>query len=355
MINKPLIFREKYRGERSNSLAAVFDITDNSIALIFYDLSLSRRYARTVLFGERKGDITRGLAGLLGSSMQEYGIGAGAVKKVGIAASVALSVYIEETVSPLELALLPETEIFVMPIISAAIGGRFTASLLTLPHSGLAADFGGRLCMGAVGISDKKVKCASFPLMGAFDGSAAESGVICERGAIDEVRRDKGTLCYGVVSDAQSVGIAPSALVQAAELMIAEGIADRDGIMLDRDHFYIGEDFYVTQRDLRALQTDKARCAAAFELFVREVDFSAAFLSGEPFARGAEAMISIGAVPRFECRTGFCRNSVEQGLIMCVENDRELERAALLAENAEDITERLLEEHESLYVEKLSF
>ncbi len=64
--------------------------------------------------------------------------------------------------------------------------------------------------------------------MGAFDGSAAESGVICERGAIDEVRRDKGILCYGVVSDAQSVGIAPSALVQAAELMIAEGIADKD-------------------------------------------------------------------------------------------------------------------------------
>lgn len=356
MINKPLIFREKYRSERSNSLAAVFDITDNSMSLVFYDLSLSRRFARTVLFGERKGDIVQGIADLLGSSMQEYGIGAGAVKKVGFAASVALSVYIEEAISPLELHLSPETEIFVMPIISAAIGGRFTASLLTLPHSGLAADFGGRLCMGAVSGTDKKVKCTSFPLMGAFDGSAAESGVICERGAIDEVRRDKGILCYGVVSDAQSVGIAPSALVQAAELMIAEGIADKDGIMLDRDNFYIGEDFYITQRDLRALQTDKARCAAAFELFTREIgDFSAVFLSGEPFVRSAEAMISIGAVPRFDCKTGFCRNSSEQGLIMCAENSRELERAEMLAESAEDITECLLEKHEELYLEKLSF
>lgn len=210
--------------------------------------------------------------------------------------------------------------------------------------------------MGAVSGTDKKVKCASFPLMGAFDGSAAESGVICERGAIDEVRRDKGILCYGVVSDAQSVGIAPSALVQAAELMIAEGIADKDGIMLDRDNFYIGEDFYITQRDLRALQTDKARCAAAFELFTREIgDFSAVFLSGEPFVRSAEAMISIGAVPRFDCKTGFCRNSSEQGLIMCAENSRELERAEMLAESAEDITECLLEKHEELYLEKLSF
>ncbi len=356
MINKPLIFREKYRSERGNRFAALFDVTDNSIALIFYDLSLSRRYARTVLFGERKGDITQAIADLLGSSMQEYNIAAGTVEKVGFAASVALSVYIGETVTPAELYLRSEPEIFVMPIISAAIGGRFTASLLTLPHSGLAADFGGKLCMGAAGISDKKVRCASFPLVGAFNGSAVESGVICERGAIDEVRRDNGTLCYGVVSDTQSVGIAPSALVQAAELMIAEGIADRDGIMLDRDHFYIGEDFYVTQRDLRALQTDKARCAAAFELFTREAgDFSAVFLSGEPFVRGTESMISIGAVPRFECRTGFCRNSAEQGLIMCAENDRELERAVLIAENAEDITERLLEEHEKLYVEKLSF
>ncbi len=40
MINKPMIFREKYRSERSNRLAAVFDITDNSIVLVFYDLSL---------------------------------------------------------------------------------------------------------------------------------------------------------------------------------------------------------------------------------------------------------------------------------------------------------------------------
>lgn len=353
MINKPLIFREKYRSERSNSLAAVFDITDNSISLVFYDLSLSRRYARTVLFGERRGDITQGLAGLLGSSMQEYGINAGAVKKVGFAASVALSVYIEEAVSPLELALRPETEIFVMPIISAAIGGRFTASLLTLPCSGLAADLGGRICLGVL---DKGLKCASFPLMGAFDGSAAESGVIGERGAIDEVRRDGDTLCYGVVGDAQSVGIAPSALVQAAEMMIGEGIADRDGIMLDRDNFYIGEDFYITQRDLRAVQTDKARSAAAFELFLREAgEFSAAFLSGEPFARSADSMIAIGAVPRFECRTGFCRNSTEQGLIMCAEDGSKLERAAEIAGTAEDITEQLIGEHEALYVEKLSF
>ncbi|MDE6031900.1 MAG: ASKHA domain-containing protein [Oscillospiraceae bacterium] len=356
MINKPLIFREKYRGERSSSLAAVFDITDNSIGLVFYDLSLSRRFARTVLFGERKGDITQGLAGLLGSSMQEYGIDAGAVKRVGFAASVALSVFIEEAVSPAELYLRPETEIFVMPIISAAIGGRFTASLLTLPCSGLAADIGGRLCLGALDKQDQKLKCACFSLVGAFDGSAAESGVVCERGAIDEVRRDKDTLCYGVVGDEQSVGIASSALVQAAELMIAEGIADKDGIMLDRDNFYIGEDFYITQRDLRAVQTDKARSAAAFELFLREAGKpSAVFLAGEPFSRGMDAMMAIGAVPRFDCKTGFCRNSSEQGLIMCAENSSELERAARLAEKAEDITERLIEEHEALYVEKLSF
>lgn len=358
MITNSRIIHEKYRAERSERLAAALDITDISVSLVYYDLALSRRFARTALVGERitAENITSRLVRLLSLSMQEYGISAAAVQTLGIAAPVHLSLYLEDALSPTELYLRPETDIFVMPFISAAISGRFTAALMALPaENGLAADFGSSLILG--GFNSDRIVCASFPLLGAFDGSAIESGMPAERGAIDEVKRDNdGAVCYGVVADAESVGIAPSAAVQAVSVMLETGTLDSDGIMTDRDNFYIGEDFYITQADVRAVQSDKARTAAAFELFLREIGQpSSAFLSGEVFSRGINAMLKIGAVPTLKCRTGFCRNSVEQGLIRCAENGLELERAYKIAAEAEDISEALRGKCDNLYIKNLPF
>ena len=359
MLNSSHISFEKYRSERSGELCAAVDITTRSISVVFYDLALSRRVGRTALVGEEvtSESLCAQLSRIFMLSSREYGISAVSLKKIGFAAPVHLSYYIEEQLTPTELFLRPETEIYTLPAISASLSGRFTAVLAAVPQGDcFAADFGSVLCLS--GISGSKHTCAAFSLSGAFDGSALESGMPCERGAIDEVSMEKdGTVCYGVISDADSLGIAASGAMMAAKLMLSKGVLDCDGILTDRDLFYIGEDFYVSQADIRYIQADKARCSAALELFMKHTGgFQKAYLSGDVFsAGGMEAMLAVGAIPDELRGAGYAKNAVEQGIIRVLEDENERARAEKIAADAEDITEQLVGEVDELCMERMSF
>ncbi len=355
MITKQQNTREKYRGERSGELALACDVSRGLISAVFYDTALHRRYARAAVCGE----ITALSAGetlvkLVSASMREFKIPASAIKSVGIAAPMHVESCLEHALSPSDLFLPPDSEIFYVPYISAAVGGRFTASLLTLPDEDCVfADFAGDLCTAHR--RDGKYACAAFPLRGAFDGCGLESGMAAEKGAIDAVRRERdGTVVYEVVGDAQSTGISPCAAAMAVEIMLKTGSLDGDGIMTDRDLFYIGEDFFVSQSDVRAIQSDKARCAAALELLPKT---EKAFFSGEIFSgsAGLKTLISLGAVPERYSKAAFCRNSAEQGMILCLEDAKMREKAFHIAENAEDITETLFPEFDNNALNRMSF
>lgn len=356
MISQIHITNEKYRSERSAEIAAACDITASSISIVYYDLALKRRYARTALFGEAitSQNAAKEFMRLLITSMREYNIGASAIKCVGVAAPVHIESVLDGELSADELYLPPETEIFFVPYISAGISGRFTATLLTLPDGEWsAADLGQSICMA--NRSADGIVCAAFPLAGAFDGSGLESGMPAENGAIDAVRREKdGSIVYEVVGDRESIGISPCGAVTAANAMISAGIVDSDGIMTDRDLFYIGEDFFVSQSDIRVIQSDKARCRAAFELFPSSVR---TFLSGELFstAAGLRALSKLGALPERIRGAGFCRNSTEQGIILCLEDPAVRRKADEIALTARDITEELIPEFDNFYFDYLSF
>lgn len=356
MISQIHIINQKYRTERSADIAAACDITANSISVVYYDLELKRRYARTALVGTAVTALNadKELARLLITSMREYNIGASVIKSVGVAAPVHIESVLDGELSADALYLPPETEIFFVPYISAGISGRFTASLLTLPDGEcVTADIGQSLCIARK--SADGIVCAAFPLTGAFDGSGIESGMPAENGAIDAVRRENdGSIVYEVVGDGDSIGVSPCGAAMAVNVMRGTGSVDSDGIMTDRDLFYIGEDFFVSQSDVRAIQSDKARCRAAFEVFPRT---ERAFLSGEPFATetGLRTMLELGALPELFRGAGFCRNSAEQGIIMYIESAETRKKAADIVRNARDITEELVEEFDNCYFDNLSF
>lgn len=356
MISQIHITNQKYRTERSAEIAAACDITANSISIVCYDLALKRRYARTALFGEAMTaqNASKELLRLLVTSLREYGIGASAVRSVGIAAPVHIESVLETELSADALHLPPETEVLFVPYISAGISGRFTATLLTLPKGDhLAANIGGELCIAKQ--SGGELACAAFTLNGAFDGSGLESGMPAENGAIDAVRREKdGSIVYEVVGDKDSIGVSPCGAVMAVNMMRKTGTVDGDGIMTDRDLLYIGEDFFISQGDVRVIQSDKARCRAAFEVFGGA---ERTFLSGEVFASGAglRAMTELGALPESFKNAGFCRNSVEQGIIMFLESKESRDKAYKFAKNARDITSELLDGFDKKYLDHLSF
>lgn len=355
-------FHERYRGERSGSVAAACNISENMISIVFYDLILKRRYARSVSYGM---EITAAGAwdefrSLFASAVMEYGVGED-IKIVGIAARFSVESCIEGALDRSGLGIPEEAEILFVPFISAGIGGGFTASLLTVTEEKfIAAEFGRTMYLGKY--DGSALTCAAFALSGAFDGSGLESGMPAEKGAIDAVRRDKeGTISYEVVGDGRSSGISPCAAAMAAVIMRRIGALDDDGIMVDRDMFYVGEDYFVSQSDIRAIQADKAGAAAAFDVFfdgnVPDTESFKAFFSGEIFSdvRGLKSLAELGAIPDCMTKAAFCRNSAEQGIILFLEDEKMRENAYRIAENAEDITDRLFEDYDKSYFEHLVF
>ena len=365
ILIKQDFFHERYRAERSKELAAACSLNEYSISIVFYDLTLKRRYSRSMSYGTpiTAASAWEELRSLFLSAVMEFGLGDD-VRKVGIAAGFSVGSCIEELFNCGELGISEDTEICFVPFISVGIGGGFTASLLTITDDNFIAAELGRTLYIARKLGES-LQCAAFTLSGAFDGSAFESGMPAENGAIDAVRRDNdGTIAYEVVGDTSSAGISPCTAAMATVIMRRIGALDEDGIMTDRDNFYIGEDFFVSQGDIRAIQADKARTAAAFELFSdkarsseKETGAVKYYFSGEVFsnANGLRSLSELGALPGAALKSAFCRNSSEQGIILFLEDEAARERAFQIARSAEDITDSLLEAYDEGYFEHLGF
>lgn len=345
----------RLRSERSSETVIACDITANSIVLEIFDSAMNRAFSRTALYGLKitSENIAETLRRLFSTAMRSAGVPARAVKGAVFAAGVHISDCLEQELSADDLGLEPGTEIMLVPYISARLSGRFTASLLTVGSGNYSAvDLGGTLC--AAENKGGRITCAGFSLAGAFDGTAFESGMPAENGAIDAIRRENdGTIAYEVIGDGESLGISPSGAACAAHIMLSEGILDSDGIMTDRDLFAVGEDFFVSQSDIRAVQSDKAKCAAALELFGSEK----LYLSGAPFTAqaGFRAMSAIGAIDERFAKANFCGNSTLRGAERYILSEKFRETAREIVKNADDISERIIEEFDKKYFENLSF
>ncbi len=353
----------KYRNERSNEMALSCYITRHSVSAVLYDMGLSRRYARAVSYGGAltAADAAEPIALAIQRVMRGSGTPGNMVKRVGFAAPSDITMAVEEQITPGDLFLHPDTEIAVLPMMNSALGGDFTAALASAVSDGrnvLCADVSGSVRLASC--QGDSVKYAHIPLAGGFDGSAIESGMPLEEGAVDTLGREKdGTISYSVIGDGESLGISVPTALSAVKLMLDCGALDPDGIMTDRDLFYIGEDLYISQADVRAVQSDKASCRAALELFGKAAGRAErVIISGEAFGseQGAAMTAQLGAVPRgLADRYGWSRRPGEQGLISCLTSPETLAALHEMCASAEDVTEQILGEFNDLYIKNLGF
>ncbi len=355
------LHHEKYRSEYSMDIAIACDITPTCIRAVFYDIQLSRRVARSVnvFAGITAENAAAELAKLIFISMREYAIPASAVTRIGVCAPMDISAAIEEELSPTDMFLRPDVEISVLPFVSAYSDGRFAAMLATVPmrEGTFVVQLGSTLNLAYY--TGGRAEIASVSLTGAFDGSALSDGIPYEFGAIDEVSRDdSGTICYCVVGDEDSCGVSASAALDGICLMLDDGIIDEDGIMTDRDQLYIGEDYCLLQSDVRAVQSDKAKTAAAIACFLKRYPAPReVFMTGDATAcRGIERLTKLGAIPQaLADKSHFSPYSAEQGVIMCItDEDRYSELYSLIAAAA-DVSQEILDGFDDLYITNLSF
>ncbi|MGN0648956.1 MAG: ASKHA domain-containing protein [Oscillospiraceae bacterium] len=350
---------EKIRSEYSSEVAAAVEITRYSVSIVLYDVRLSRRIGRVVAYGfaVTAENVLEELCGLMLRALGSIGVRASCVNSVAIAAPVFAAYQLEETLTAAALMLPPEAEIYIIPPISLKFDGRFVAALAAAPiQDGVLAMLLDESIRAGY-YRDGELLCFSAELSGAFTGEALESGMPAESGAIDEVYRESdGTICYSVMCDSESIGIAPSGALAAASLMLSRGALDSDGIMTDRDLFYIGEDFYISQSDIRAIQSDKAKLAAALELISSTAGApDELYLSGELFAaHGAEHLEKLGGISGGAC-VHTARNTVEQGLINLLTEEGAWEKLNDKMCRFKDITDEISANLDDLYIKKLAF
>lgn len=360
-MTQPYVHHEKYRSEHSRSLVLACELSCDLITAAYYDTALSQMVARSVAFTEgiTPENAASELSKLVFLSMREYGIPAASLQKIGVCAPIHIAAEVEEQLDPTDMFLRPDTEVVVLPFVSAYADSSFAAFLASVSFSEgtLAAHIGKTLNLAFY--TEGALKLASIPLSGSFDGSALESGMRCEFGAIDTVSREEnGTVSYCVSGDCDSMGIAPSAALDVVRIMLDTGILDEDGIMTDRDMFYIGEDYYISQKDVRAIQSDKARLAAAFSSFIAKYGEPAdVYLTGEVLAcNGLKRLAELGSVPEeLALKSKFSRNAAESGMIAVLEDNNALGALEQLISSAEDITDSILPEFDDMYISNLSF
>ncbi len=346
---------EKYRSERSREVVLVCHITDHSISAVYYDLVLERRIGRSICFGADIAfdTLMYQLRMLISSSIGEYSILPEDIKKAAFAAPEAFSTLMMlQYDTPEDYLLHPDTELMVLNRLGT---GGFAASLASVELAEGTAVVEIADSINMAWLTDGKVRYASYPLTGALTGYKLDCGMPVEKGAIDDVWRDSSRiLCYSVEGDGDSRGIAPSGAVAALRVMLEEGIVDSDGIMTDRDILYIGEDFYISQADVRAMQSDRAMISAALSQLPKE---SNVYFTGEVFAsNGMKNLCGIGAIPQSVAhKAGFCRNAAEQGMINLLTDSALCSSIDDIIDNCVDVSDECIEQIDELYIEKLVF
>ena len=355
------IHHEKYRDEFSMSVVAACDITETFAAVSFHDRQLDRCIARSVI---PQGQFTAEnaaaeLAKLIFMAMRAHNIPVQAVTSIGCAACFSLESALEEELAPSDMFLRPDPPIIVIPFVGMNADSRFAAMLATVPSEKgtLAISLGKTLNLAYH--NGEKLLLANVELTGAFDGSAIESGMACELGAIDELQREEDkTLCSCVVGDGDACGIAPSAVLDGVAIMVSEGIIDEDGIMTDRDMFYLGEDHYITQSDVRAVQSDKAKTCAALSCFLKKCDgVEKVYIGGNAVAReGLRRLVELRVIPESLAKNSVAdRSFTELGTYKAAADSETLAALEQLIYYAEDITNDIYDGFDDLYIENLAF
>jgi uncharacterized 2Fe-2S/4Fe-4S cluster protein (DUF4445 family) len=202
------------------------------------------------------------------------------------------------------LSINPTAYIYVLPNISAFVGGDISAGVLATyiwknEEIILFIDLGtnGEIVL----CSKRKMWTCSTAAGPAFEGARISSGMRAVEGAIDKVKIDNESIVYRVIKDGKVKGICGSGLIDLIAELVKLGLIDKSGKLIDREEcdsnlseeikkriingqkgnkFLIvkgketenGNPIYLTQKDIREVQLAKAAIFAGIKILLKEVN-----------------------------------------------------------------------------------
>jgi uncharacterized 2Fe-2S/4Fe-4S cluster protein (DUF4445 family) len=188
---------------------------------------------------------------------------------------------------------------FIFPAFGAYVGGDITAGLLASgmdrdPRVRLFVDIGTN-CEIVLGSRDWLLATAA-PAGPAFEGAAIRCGMRAAPGAIEVVTMTPAALELKVIGDVAPEGLCGSGLVDAVTGLVTLGLLDASGRFVPVDEavekapglagrltmagaervFYLTDDVYLSQRDVRELQFAKAAIATGWRILLEEAGLTEA-------------------------------------------------------------------------------
>jgi uncharacterized 2Fe-2S/4Fe-4S cluster protein (DUF4445 family) len=204
------------------------------------------------------------------------------------------------------------------PALGAYVGPDIVAGILA---TGLTLDKRTRLFIDVgtnseivLGSSARALATAA-PAGPAFEAAQIRCGMRAAEGAIEGVRIVDGEVQLTVIGDVEALGLCGSGLVDAVAELVGAGILDHSGRFVlgsspllgkigEENVFYLHDDVFLSQRDVRELQFAKASIATGWQILCNDMgvdptEISQVLLGGSfgSYLTAASA-VKIGLVPK---------------------------------------------------------
>ena len=251
---------------------------------------------------------------------------------------------------------------YIAPCVAAYVGGDITCGAVACDvdraeELTLYIDIGTN---GEIVLADgERALCCAAAAGPAFEGANIECGCIAQTGAIEKVWYDGG-LKYKTIDNAPAIGICGSGLIDAVAALLSGGELDETGY-LSEDRYYLGE-VYISQKDIRSLQTAKAAIAAGIKTLLAEMKKPVTAVKKVIIAGGFGMHIdpgsacTIGLIPaELRGRIEFLGNCAGLGAVNCALSASERKRTEDFAKKLEYIELSGHKKFNQLYVDEMFF
>ncbi|MCQ2461821.1 MAG: ASKHA domain-containing protein [Clostridia bacterium] len=234
---------------------------------------------------------------------------------------------------------IPVKKITVLPGISAFVGsdivsGIYALSLHKTNNRAFLADLGTN---GELVLTDRgRLYCTSAAAGPALEGACMECGTGGVAGAIDSVYDENGKIRFTVIENKSPSGICGAGIVDTVSLMLEKGLIDETGAT-ENERFYICDDIYISQSDIRQFQLAKSAICSGIETLIQTVglcenDIDDFYIAGGlGYYMNAESAFNCGILPRMACRVHPAGNTSLSGALMCIGSEstvRDMEKIA---------------------------
>ncbi len=273
----------------------------------------------------------------------------------------------------------PRAPAVTFPALGAYVGPDIVAGILA---TGLTLDRRVRLFID-VGTNSEIVLGSSGPTLAtaapagpAFEAAQIRCGMRAAEGAIEGVRIADGDVELQVIGDVEAVGIAGSGLVDAVAELVAAGILDGSGRFVteppvcgdrlrklgEERAFFLTDDVFLTQRDVRELQFAKASIATGWTLLCRDLEIAPEEISQVLLAGSFGSYLSpasavrIGLVPKLPLtRIVSAGNVAGEGAKIAALSIQERAAARAIVDEVEYVELSGRADFNDLFVDQLAF